>query len=933
MANEKTHTAKDKSPSAQPKPIDKSLIKVTNLLENIERTFLQLDSKIGKYRIIEEIDRGGMAVVYKAYQIDLDRFVALKVLPANITINRSFLERFLSEAHAVAKLSHPNIVNIHEVSMENNVYFLAMDYIPGKNLFFYLNHKKPKLVEVLDICNQLADALAYAHVKKIIHRDLKLNNVIMRDNRTPVLIDFGLAKAMGEEDDTTKTGEIMGSPAYMAPERILGRNSDSRSDICSMGIMLYEMLTFKNPYLDPRSINQTTINVIEANPVTPRKLIPWLPVEVEAITLKAMSKDPEDRYQTMEEFRDDLRRFQRGEHVHANPPSLRSRARYFIKRNWAYLSIGAITAIFLMLFTLFFYLQDRKEQWRWQLIVNEAFKDSVDIRKWSPSAENFSQSPVPWKIDNQSLSVSTTGFSTVVYNRLFARDIKFEFDIHGLGTAFVNAGFFAYGNSPDSSYCFHLHYDAGALSGITYPGSALLYSDYDPLTFPVDSQYHIVIEKNEQQLTFTVNGICIGRIYDYFPPLSPHSRHVGFFIDKGTCRIDNINVYQRAAPILASPIIIADRFMLSGEIESALAEYKELLLDFPAAPFVPEIECKIADCLIRLGRLDEARLALDEIDVSHSSSEWYRVYNLALKGMLYRYMGSSTKADKWFFLLMALYPSHPINQSTLSLLLRDCEEMLRDDQADSADMRVATLAGIYGNYASACGRMHLEILNHYDTANQTEKALATGETIMKLYPRDEELLCATRVTLSRIRLGKSEKAQAIDLLNQCITGRRNTAAIWAAWLLLAEIYETDNNLADALSICRKVFEECPRSLPEMWWARIKMGEISQVIETEEKPQTIFNQVAVARQPFIQPQLIARLYSDSLSVDQFRRLWEEWLPGDRSSLYYITRKALVENGCALADATRRELMKTLKPQTWKQIATNNLLNTVAEVHCQ
>ena len=112
------------------KSSDKSRIKIHNILPNIERTFLQIGSTIGKYCIIEEIDRGGMAVVYKALQLDLDREVALKVLPANITINRRFVERFLSEAHAVAKLQHPYIVNIHEVAVENNVYYLFMDFIP-----------------------------------------------------------------------------------------------------------------------------------------------------------------------------------------------------------------------------------------------------------------------------------------------------------------------------------------------------------------------------------------------------------------------------------------------------------------------------------------------------------------------------------------------------------------------------------------------------------------------------------------------------------------------------------------------------------------------------------------------------------------------------------------------------------------------------------
>ena len=223
-------------------------------LDDIEQMLLPLGSTIGRYRIIEEIDHGGMATVYKAVQIKLDRFVALKIMPSNITLNTGFMERFMREAHAVAQLNHPNIVAIYDVARENNVFFIAMEYIPGPNLFHYLFKNKPKLKEVLEIVAAVIDALSFAHERKIIHRDLKLNNIIMKNEVTPVLIDFGLAKMVGNEGQTglTRTDELIGSPAYMAPERLMSGNVDFRSDICSVGIMLYEMLTFKNPYLDQK---------------------------------------------------------------------------------------------------------------------------------------------------------------------------------------------------------------------------------------------------------------------------------------------------------------------------------------------------------------------------------------------------------------------------------------------------------------------------------------------------------------------------------------------------------------------------------------------------------------------------------------------------------------------------------------------------------
>jgi eukaryotic-like serine/threonine-protein kinase len=162
--------------------LDGRQVTIRNTAPKIEQTFLSVGETVGKYRILAEIDRGGMAVVYRAMQLDLDREVALKVIPATVSVNPTFLERFLAEAHAVSKLSHPSIITIHEVAHEGGIYFIAMDYIPGRNLSLYLHEAKPKLVDVLEIISQIADALAYAHRQRIIHRDLKLNNVIMKDD-------------------------------------------------------------------------------------------------------------------------------------------------------------------------------------------------------------------------------------------------------------------------------------------------------------------------------------------------------------------------------------------------------------------------------------------------------------------------------------------------------------------------------------------------------------------------------------------------------------------------------------------------------------------------------------------------------------------------------------------------------------------------------
>ncbi|MFP4416283.1 MAG: serine/threonine protein kinase, partial [Chitinispirillaceae bacterium] len=582
-------------------------VKIGKILENLERTILPVGTQIGKYRIIEEIDRGGMAVVYKATQLDLNRIVALKVLPANVTINRRFVERFLSEAHAVARLNHPNIVSIHEVSMENNTYYLAMDYVDGKNLYYYLHENKPKLVEVLEIVVQLADALSYAHEQKIIHRDLKLNNVIMDHGKRPLLIDFGLAKALEEDDGVnTRTGEIMGSPAYMAPERLLGYRADLRSDICSLGIMLYEMLTFKNPYLDPRSIHQTTLNVLESRPVTPRKLMPWLPVEVECITLKALSYDPDDRYQTMADFKDDIVRYQRGERVSVKAPSVFSQVSHFIRRLWAPIAIGATIIFFLMVLAAFQLSQSRKEQWRWRLIQTHTFESREQLSDWSVLDKSRHDSGSQWKVADGKLRIDGNRHTSIRLNRPFTRDLRFEFDVISPDKNFFGFGFFMCGNSLENSYTFRIHSGPDGLSGITSPGSDFLHYSYDPLTFPASNRYHVIVEKVDHTFTFKLNGIVVAQFSDHMLNLGKNHQRVGFYSDGGTYVVDNFHIFRRSVPMLASPTIVADRFREHGDHKTAYNEYRELLLDFSNDQIVRKININMADCLVRMGRNEEA---------------------------------------------------------------------------------------------------------------------------------------------------------------------------------------------------------------------------------------------------------------------------------------------------------------------------------------
>jgi serine/threonine protein kinase/tetratricopeptide (TPR) repeat protein len=907
----------------------KGAIKITNILEDAERTFLPAGSPIGKYRIIKEIDRGGMAVVYKAHQLDLDRTVALKVLPANVTINRRFVERFLSEAHAVAKLNHQNIVSIHEVSMENNVYFLAMDYIPGLSLYYYLNQKKPKLVDVLEIFVQLADALAYAHEQRIIHRDLKLNNVIMKDNKSPVLIDFGLAKALeDEEGGITRTGEIMGSPAYMPPERILGGVSDVRGDVCSLGIMLYEMLTFKNPYLDPRSIHQTTMNVMEAAPIPPRKLIPWLPGEVEAITLKAMHKDPEKRYQMMVHFKEDIQRYQRGEQVLANPPSVWTKTRHFVRKQWAPLSFGAIILLFSVILGFVMHLQSRKERWRWQQVHLESFSDSASLTDWTsfprPDEKGGHALQNHWRLKDGALHVSSSAASYIRLERPFTRDLRFEFDIHGGSDGLYNAGFFMCGDSPDSAYAFSIHRDATMLCGAAFQNSEYFFYDYNPMEFPAAQSYHVIVEKTENLITLKLNGYLVARIFDFFPLMGKKYQKMGFFTKGGECIFDNLRIYRRSVPMLASPTIIADRFWEHGEFETALNEYRELLLDFPRNDIVREVKLKIIDCLIRLGNFDEAGAMLEDQNWDALREEQFQMRLLHLRGTLARQQGRALAADSLFTLLNRYYPTSTRNYSVLAHQILEADKLLAQGLPDSAEKRIMHIAETRPRFSRACGRFHIRILQFYVDKGYFNEALAVGRRIIMLHAGEDDILSHTRTIFGKLYLGRGMKYKALEMLNRSTTTIYSFPELWEGWWTLGEVYEFDRKYKDAYQIYQKIYQECPPVIELPWLARLRMAEILPLIdkEAEEKVSQYIRGVIDGDHPFAIPRLVASYYDGRIEEKDFVEKWRIIRPLDRNYLYYCAQRAHMSGNRKLAGNYLQKLKNQYRSNSWERARVAN-----------
>jgi len=257
---------------------------------------------LGGYRILEQIGRGGMATVYKAFQPSLDRNVAIKVLPPYFAEqDDTFLKRFRLEARAVAALRHPNILVVHDYGEQDGTTFIIMEYVEAGTLTDRLGRPMP-LPEIEVLLRQVAASLAYAHEKGIIHRDVKPSNILLPKPEWPLLTDFGLAKIVGGTH-LTQTGAIAGTPAYMSPEQGRGDTLDHRTDIYSLGIVLYEMTTGVVPFKAETPMAVIVKHIIEPLPL-PRAVNPELPEAVERVILKALAKDPQDRFSNANEMAD-----------------------------------------------------------------------------------------------------------------------------------------------------------------------------------------------------------------------------------------------------------------------------------------------------------------------------------------------------------------------------------------------------------------------------------------------------------------------------------------------------------------------------------------------------------------------------------------------------------------------------------------------------
>jgi hypothetical protein len=315
-----------------------------------DEAFHLTGDRLGKFMILAELGRGSMGVVYEAFQEDLKRKVALKILPANITLDAKQVRRFHREAESVARLRHDNVIQIYEVGQIDATHYFAMELVDGKPLDPEQPRDREAVLRAARLARDAARGLAHAHEKGVIHRDVKPGNLLVDRSGRVVVTDFGLAR-LTDSASLTSTDAIVGTPKYMSPEQILAhaqRPVDGRTDVYSLGATLYHVVAGRPPF-DAPTVQAFIKAILEERPPSPRHFNRNIPHDLATIIRRCLEKDPADRYASAGEFADDLDRFLAGERILAKPKGALALAAEAVRRHRVIAGLGAVAVLALFL--------------------------------------------------------------------------------------------------------------------------------------------------------------------------------------------------------------------------------------------------------------------------------------------------------------------------------------------------------------------------------------------------------------------------------------------------------------------------------------------------------------------------------------------------------------------------------------------------------
>jgi tetratricopeptide (TPR) repeat protein len=605
----------------------------------------------------------------------------------------------------------------------------------------------------------------------------------------------------------------------------------------------------------------------------------------------------------------------------ARPPSMWSRVHRFLKRRWSVISIAATVIVFSALFAVSLYIQSSKERSHWQLLYSERFSGRLGGGEWSEAPQSDTAS---WRISNGKLVARSKQRSFLRFARRFNRDILIEFDMGASEKDLYSAGFFLFGETPDSAYCFYIGRQGSGACGLTFPGSRFLFRTADQAKITIGPVNHVVIERIQNAITFQINGVVIARVWDYMPPLGRRHEQLGFFVEGCGVWFDNLKILRRAVPQKPSPTFVADRFWERGDFEAALEEYRSLQVDFGISERVKEIRLCIADCLARLGRYEQAMMTLREAADLQGRDESFESRKLFIEGIILNRLSSVCPSDSVFTVLAQRYPASTVNQSAMAFIIIRIASCIAASLLDSAEREIGLLSGNYDRYGDLWGELSMMVIERYAGRGLYDSAAAVAQRIIRRQERNCEVYTNAKEALGRIFLEKGNKNRAGDLFNQCIAAHLSSESVWEAWMGLASIYEHDFQHKEAATIYHKIYRECPSMFRARWMAALKLGELASR-DSARHYASHFEAVVEGAHPFPLPRLIARFYLGEVNESQFKAEWDLHCPDDFMCLYYCARKAKFTREEVVARIYLQDCIDNLPPESWNYILANRAMN--------
>jgi serine/threonine protein kinase/TolA-binding protein len=732
---------------------------------------------LGRYKLIRLIGKGAVASVYEALDTLLKRHVAVKVMTGSYFEDEVKVKRFLREAVSAGKLTHPNIVPIYDIGEEEGKYYIAMGLIKGESLDKIIEAEAPLKVEKgLDWIVQIGEALKYAHsytewveekteipaqqidnirykkeggklfraIKGIIHRDIKPANVIIDSSGKAVITDFGIAKQEGEIG-LTETDTSLGTPLYMSPEQFKGEQVDARSDIYSLGVIMYELFTGKPPF-QAKDRLELMKKVCEEPPSPPRKINPTLPYDLETIILKCLEKEPAKRYQTMSEVLEDIQRFRSGESILAKRASVTEKLIRKIKQNKLIASLSIFLFISLVLGVHLWYqayLNAKLERAGWELYFSDNFEREELGKNWKVISGD-------WKIKDGRLYIKGAAQNNyLLCNQKISGNIRLIYE-----------GYFVGEKGGDIS-CF-ICGDEGMLDGEGYffgfgahnnTANLIQRKFVDLVTtkkfLPRSrKKYTVMVEREGSKLRMFVNRKLLLEYTDPSPLTGENHARFGLYTWDSEVYFDNFRVYFQPLPGRGSPLQLTDKLFEKGEYQAALQGYQEAFQLARREEIREEAKYKIGLCYQQLGEYDRARKCFQELVTTGKVKEYIRKANFELINCLLQ-EGEEAKVLTHLQEMEEKYTPSPAIAQFYNDLARQCE---RKGYTNLAFRAFSYLIEKYPNFNTQLILSDASALSIQGGFYQKSKELISKLSSITKEPRQ-------RATLVDFRLGELALAE------------------------------------------------------------------------------------------------------------------------------------------------------------------------------